>query len=218
MLQTTANKESSLSPLATRIAAHPLAQHYGSLLNTVRGGTTLESNLRSTIGLTAIQVGAGATTVTLNLACRAACEGISVLVVDLDYARGDLARRLRGGRKAPGFIDYLQSRVDLVDCVQETDDENLHFLSGGQGSTLVAPDIARHVLAELADHYQLVLFDLPPVSDCGIWEAFARYFDATLLVLQADCEDRKELQKAQRRLTELGATITGAVWNKQPAE
>ncbi len=218
MLQTKVNNESSLSPLASRVAAHPLSQHYGSLLNTVRGGTSLEANLRSTIGVTALQVGAGATTVTLNLACRAASEGMSVLVVDLDYSRGDLARRLGGGRKSPGFIDYLQSQVDLVDCVQNTNDENLHFLSGGRGSTLVAPDIARHVMTELADHYDLVLFDLPPVSDCGLWEAFARYFDATLLVLEADCEDRRDLVKAQRRLAELGATITGAIWNKQSAE
>lgn len=213
MLQTKANSESRPSPIASHVAAHPLSQHYGSLLHSLRG-SGLDTNLRSTIGVTAVQAGAGATTVTLNLGWRAASEGLSVLLVDLDFSRADLTRRLRGARKSPGFVEYLQSKADLDDCVQSTKDE-VHFLSPGRGTGLVAPEVARQVLTELVNRYDLVLFDLPPACECGLWQSFPPYFDATLLVLEADREDRRELLKAKRHLGDLGVEITGAVWNKQ---
>jgi len=88
-----ATESTSTSPLLKNVAAHPLAQQYGTLLHALCGR---DEQQKTAAGVTSIQRGAGATTVTLNLAWRAASEGTTVLVVDLDTEGRDLTRRLRG--------------------------------------------------------------------------------------------------------------------------
>ena len=214
MLQPTKTKETRTSSVSKQVAAHPMAQHYGTLLHTLRG-RDLSTRQRSTIGVTSVQSGAGATTVSQNLGWRAASEGTSTLVVDLDLSRRDLTRRLRGKRKTPGFLEFLQSEADLVDCLQETADDHLHLLSCGKGNGIVAPDVAQHVMTELTTRFELVIFDLPPVTEVGLWQAFGPHLDAVLLVLEAEREDQRAILNAKRHLTDAGIAITGAVWNKQ---
>lgn len=214
MLQPTATVEStSPSPLAKRVAAHPLAQQYGTLLHTLCGRQ--QQAQRKSVGVTSIQRGAGATTVTLNLAYRAASEGTTVLVVDLDTVGREATRRLRGRRKSPGFLDFLESHADLDDCLQTTADEHLQLLASGSGNGLVPPEVAQHVLGELTRHHDLVLFDLPPAAEPGPWQEFASHLDGVLLVLEAGREDQRRLLDTKRRLSEIGVEITGAVWNKE---
>ncbi len=214
MLQRTTPKESSASRVLNRVAAHPLAQHYGTLLHNVCGRDASAPS-RTTIGVTSVHLGAGATTVTMNLGWRSAGEGASTLVVDLDLKRQDLTRRLRGKAKTCGFLEYLHSEVDLNDCLQETEDDHLQLLSSGKGSGLVAPEVVQHVILELSERFDLVLFDLPPVAEGGLLQTLGQYFAGTLLVLEADQESRRELLEAKRKLAEMGVKVTGAVWNKQ---
>jgi capsular exopolysaccharide synthesis family protein len=191
-----------------------MAQYYGSLLRAVRGPESAVPTHLS-VGVTAVQAGAGASTVTLNLGWRAASEKTSTLLVDLDQKRNDLTRLLNGNPRSAGLMEFLQSEVDLVDCLQETSDEHLQLLGFGSGDGLIAPGIVTHVLQELTTRFELVLFDLPPVSEVGLWQSFAPSFDAVLLVLEAEREDRRQLQEAKRQLSSAGIEITGAVWNKQ---
>ena len=191
-----------------------MAQHYGSLLQTLRG-RDLATGQRSTIGVTSVHSGAGATTVAQNLGWRAASEEASTLVVDLDFSRRDLTRRFGGQRKTPGFLEFLESEVDLDDCLQATEDQYLPLLSGGEGNGLASPNVTQHVLAELEARFDLVIFDLPPVSEVGLWQAFGPHFDAMLLVLEAEREDQRTVLDAKRQLQDAGIEITGAVWNKQ---
>jgi len=214
MLQSTTTKESRPASVSKQVAAHPMAQHYGTLLHTLRG-RNLSTEQRSAIGVTSVQAGAGATTVAQNLGWRAAVEGTSTLVVDLDMNRRDLTRRLHGKRKTPGFLEFLHSEADLIDCLQETEDDQLHLLSCGKGSGLVAPDVAQHVMNELTTRFDLVIFDLPPVSEVGMWQAFGPHLDGVLLVLEAEREDQRAILDAKRQMSDAGIKITGAVWNKQ---
>lgn len=214
MLHPTTTTETQPSSVSKQVASHPMAQHYGTLLHSLRGRDRCNGQ-RSTIGVTSVRSGAGATTISENLGWRAASEGTSTLVVDLDLNRRDLTRRLRGRRKAPGFLEFLQSEADLIDCLQETDDDQLHLLSGGEGNGVVAPDVAQHVINELTTRFELVIFDLPPVSEVGMWQAFGPHLDAVMLVLEAEREDRRAIVDAKRHLSEAGIEITGAVWNKQ---
>ncbi len=216
MLQSTAKPESKPSPELSRVARHPLAEHYGSLLRSARGRDERDTP-RTMIGLTSVRSGAGVTTVTLNLAWRAVSESLNVLVVDLNRSRQDLIVQLGGRRKAPGFLDYVHAETDLADCLQETHSDRLQMMACGRTSGSVSPDMARHVLNELSERFDLILFDLPPASEAGPWQAFAPSLEAVLLVLEADREDRRELSETRRRLAEAGIEITGAVWNKHRA-
>lgn len=216
MLQPRAVAESlPNSPLARQVAEHPLGQSYGTLLHSLLDGRADKPQQCSAVGITSVRRGGGATTVALNLAWRAASEGVNVLVVDLDTVARTSSRRLNGRKSNPGFFDFLQSRNDLDECLQETDDEHLHFLNSGSGNGVVSPDMARHVLGELTRRYDLVLFDLPPVLEPGPWQEFAPYLDAALLVLEAGREDRRQVLEAKRRSVEIGFEISGAIWNKQ---
>lgn len=212
MLQSTSKTQSKTSPELSRVARHPLAEHYGSLLRSVRGR---DDHRKTLVGLTAVHSGVGVTTVTLNLAWRAVSESQNVLVVDFNRARQDLIVQLGGRRKAPGFLDYVHAETDLVDCLQETHNDKLKMMTCGRTNGLVAPEVAQHVLQDLADQFDLVLFDLPPASEVGPWQAFAPYLETVLLVLEADRENRRELNETKRRLAEAGIEISGAVWNKQ---
>jgi Mrp family chromosome partitioning ATPase len=76
----------------------------------------------------------------------------------------------------------------------------------------------RALLVELAQHYDLIILDTPPVlatADAGI---LASLSDGVLLVVRAGQTDRGAAQRAQVQLAHVGARIIGTVLNDPGGE
>jgi capsular exopolysaccharide synthesis family protein len=72
----------------------------------------------------------------------------------------------------------------------------------------------RSVFAELAEQFDIVLIDSPPVLPVADAMILSGYADAVLLVVAAGQTRRGELRRTAEKLAQAGAPVVGAVLNK----
>jgi len=175
------------------------------------------------IGVTAARRGGGATTVAANLAVSAARASWGrVVLLEANFAAPILARTL-GLAPAPGLAEALERRVCLSDCLQDTPLENLRLIAAGRveprgGASVggLPTDAVRHILAELARDFAVVVCDLPVASDASAALPWAARLDGTLLVIESGRQAAQVACQARQSLARCGARLLGAVLNKCP--
>jgi exopolysaccharide/PEP-CTERM locus tyrosine autokinase len=145
----------------------------------------------------------GKTFCAINLALSMAAEqDVEILLVDADFAKPDVLKRL-GAPEGPGLLDVLAGSVASVEqCIVPTDVPNLSLLPAGTKSArdteLIASDRARAVLERLAaaDARRIVIFDSPPVLAASPASVLALHGGQVLLVVRADCTSESDLREA----------------------
>ncbi len=145
----------------------------------------------------------GKTFCAINLALSLAAEkDVEILLVDADFAKPDVLRRL-GVEQGPGLLDVLSGAVaDVEDCVVETDIPQLTLLPAGTKSAsdteLLASDHAHAVLAGLAraNPRRYVIFDTPPVLAASPASVLALHVGQVMLVVRADQTTETDLREA----------------------
>jgi capsular exopolysaccharide synthesis family protein len=158
----------------------------------------------------------GKSTVTANLAVTFAQQRLRVLLVDCDMRRSRL-HTLFGVERLPGLTEVLARQATLEQAIRPTEVEGLHLLPAGtlvpNVSELLGSDRMRNALAELSEHYDLVLVDTPPVLAAADAEILGVQTDATLVVIRAGQTERQPAQYAVQQLRAIGARVVGAVLN-----
>ena len=171
-----------------------------------------------TIGITSCRSGEGVTTLAAHLATAAAArqEG-RVVLVNANLTR-PAAARIFGTPASPGLIDCVCNREPVLETLHPTIMENLSVLAAGvlQGSPARVYDSANllDIVADLAGHAALAIFDLPPVRQVSCASRLTPALDGTILVVEAQTVPREAVRRAQEILRRAGARIVGAVLNK----
>ncbi len=162
----------------------------------------------------------GKTVTVGNLALAFAQQGLRVLLVDSDLRRPRLAARF-GLPKSPGLTDVLTGAIEVKKGVRQTDIRGLHLLPSGKippnPSELLGGCRMERLLDGLAEHYDVILLDSPPIlaaPDAAVLGAVA---DGVLVVVRAGDTDRKAAEHAIQQLERVGARVVGAVLNDPDA-
>lgn len=164
--------------------------------------------------------GEGKSTVVANLGIAIAQTGQRVLIIDADL-RGPLQHRIFNlDRSAKGLSAVLTGEMALEDAIERTGMEKLSVLTCGPDvpnpAELLNHDGFPGLFARLADEYDRILIDSPPVlavTDALILSALS---DATVLVLRAEHSTREISLRALESLTSIGAKVLGVVFNDVP--
>ncbi len=132
----------------------PLAK---MLIETSRGG-------KSVIAVTGARRGEGRSTLALCLARRAAKEGANVAVLDADFERPHLGRRI-GIDMENGWDDVLTDGQPLAEAaVSSLEDRVTVFPLGRRAAAFVSAHTVT-ALQQLAQAFDLVLVDMGPVGE-----------------------------------------------------
>jgi Mrp family chromosome partitioning ATPase len=171
------------------------------------------------IGVTGQQVGAGASTVALNLAvASAAAKNERVLLLQTDLKHSFAARRLKTVRK-PGFSDLLEGTAEIDQCIQSTKYENLDVIGVGrlQNADLMGRPFQRigEILEVSRSSYPTLIVDLPRASSITPCYSIARQLDGIVLVVEEDKLDPVEIARTRDQLIDARAEIIGLVINKR---
>ena len=158
----------------------------------------------------------GKTVTTLNLALSfAMLPSCKVLVIDGDLRKGSLGKWMAvDGR--PGLSNLIDGTAGINDIVLKSDDVPMHFVLRGNSKALAGELLNSPRLnsdfRRLADQFDLVLVDSPPLNVVTDAQLLADCCDGVLLVARAFSTTRKALEKAVHDLQPfriLGAVLNG---------
>jgi polysaccharide biosynthesis transport protein len=161
----------------------------------------------------------GKTTVVQNLGIALAETGRRVLLVDADFRRPHLHRKFSLPNEW-GMINLLSETTPLSECEPDrlgvpTGFPGLSLLANGSGSgnvsrVLYSPRL-REIFQYLANQYDMVLVDAPPILQVADTRIVAPLTDALILVLRSGVTDRASAMEAYQRIQEDGLALLGTV-------
>ena len=171
-----------------------------------------------TLAVVSAMAGDGKSTVALAMARCYAALGNRTLIVECDVRRRTVARRL-GVR--PVGISGLQAvvlgRASLDDAATSTGEPGLWLLDAEAGikapSKLLGSKRFESLVHHLAEVWDYVIFDTPPLGAFVDGALVGAAADATVLVARQNHTERRALRAAHDQLTKAGANVVGVVLN-----
>jgi Mrp family chromosome partitioning ATPase len=206
-----AGREQQLSPVPVRD---------DEMLNLFRAlQTMMPQKAHWTLGITSTLPGEGVTTVARGLA-RVVAQTPNARVLICDVAN-DPNNRPRGkrdqrsstrtsvGDDAGGRIEFswLPGSQIAVGALGET--------RGGMNAITADSDSVRSIVTTASAGFELVILDLPPVSESAVGPSFAKAVDGVLLVVEAERTRAQAVRATQKTLAMYGANVLGVVLNKR---
>jgi succinoglycan biosynthesis transport protein ExoP len=164
----------------------------------------------------------GKTTSAANLAIAMAQTGKRVLLVDA-VLRDPMVHVVFGVSPNSGLSTLLGSQTMAPEkTIRKTVINGLWVLPAGltphsPTELLNGPALAS-LLDDLADKYDHVIIDAPPLSDLPDARIIAASCDLTLLVVRADTATRRQTLLARDGLMGVGAHILGLILTRAPRE
>ena len=152
----------------------------------------------------------------VNLAAVIAQSGRRVLIIDADMRKGYLHRRFDNGPEN-GLAEVLAGTLGVTEAIRGTPVEGLDYLSRGKipsnpSELLMGPGFTR-LVESLADSYDLVLFDTPPILAVTDASIIGAYCGSSLMVGRFESCTAKEIAAANSRFELNGIDIKGIVFN-----
>jgi receptor protein-tyrosine kinase len=156
----------------------------------------------------------GKTSLAINLAVVSAQAGQRVIVVDGDLRRPMVAQTLLGTSQAPGVVDLLRGSSALGDVIRRHD-SGVDVVPAGRPpadpSALAASPELAGLIAGLAQRYDLVIVDAPPVLPVADALHLASVSAGVVLSSRAGATTETELRRARESLERARATVLGIV-------
>ncbi len=161
--------------------------------------------------------GVGKTFVASNLAVTTAQAGQRVMLIDADMRRGTM-HEVVGTRCEDGLSELIAGRITLETATRRVaGTENLSFIPRGQlppnpSELLMHPNFAA-LLEQVAERYDLVIIDTPPVLAVTDAVVIGNHVGTSLLVVRFGYNQRREVALAKQRLEQNGVPVEGAIVN-----
>lgn len=170
------------------------------------------------VGFTACHRRSGVSTISANVAIRAADRNSgSVLLVEANLAH-PRQRNLFGLIEKPGLFEVLGSAAVLDEAVASTRIPNLSLLGAGAYKINVPPAIAQSALEgflqELRERFWLVIFDLPSDLSLSHWTPLVRQLDSLLLVIACEETTQRDLHRIQNQCALDDIRLAGSILNR----
>jgi len=212
------SRRQRMSERGRRILLQPDSQE-AEAFRTIRTAVLFgASDSAKTILITSPVSGDGKSTLVSNLAIAMACAGQKTLVLDADFRKPTQHIIFRLNPRERCLSDVFAGTLALGAAVQPTGIETLHVLTCGYqianpAEVLHSQQFA-HLLTCLAEVYDRIVIDAPPVTVVTDAQILGALCDVTVLVLKADKSVRKVAQHAIDALQSVGAHLLGVVVNE----
>lgn len=139
-----------------------------------------------------------------------------VLLIDADLRRPTVHRVFRLDNSS-GLSEVLARDLNPDELIQKTWAPNLSVLTSGpipfNPAELISSDTMKQVIANLADPYDHVLIDSPPLVNVTDPVILSTIVDGVILVVHAGRSTCEVVKRARHELSSVGAQIFGVVLN-----
>ncbi|KEF31634.1 Tyrosine-protein kinase Wzc [Marinobacter nitratireducens] len=160
--------------------------------------------------------GVGKTFVSTNLAAVMGQADQKILLIDADMRKG-FSHEILNVSNARGLSDLLSGQTTLEEVVHSTECENLEFIPRGTvppnpSELLMSKRFEDHIV-QLAQNYDLVIIDTPPILAVTDPAIVGKHAGTTMLVTRFGLNPIKEIELTQRRFEQNGIGVKGVIFN-----
>jgi len=161
--------------------------------------------------------GEGKSTIAVLLGRMSTLLGKRSIIIDADLRRPQLHSKLRVSR-APGLVDYLAGEVTLEDVVVKDKATGVDVITAGNigpnAAGILNSEILQKLLKGLAEYYDLVVIDSPPVMAVADARVLTHLADKTIVVVRWAATRREVATMAIRQLLDAGGSLAGVVLSR----
>jgi len=161
----------------------------------------------------------GKSTCSANLGVALAQMGKRVLLVDCDLRKPQLHWFFHL-RRSPGLVNVLveeEWEKALDGAIQHTQVPHLYLLTCGDvppnPNEILGSEKMGHLIESVAERYDFILFDTPPVLTVSDAIVLAHRVDGVMLVARAGCTSRSALRNVVELLSKTRTVILGIILN-----
>ncbi|QHE53741.1 CpsD/CapB family tyrosine-protein kinase [Pontibacillus sp. HMF3514] len=151
-----------------------------------------------------------------NVATVFAQQGKKVLLIDADLRKPTVHYTFRADN-TKGLSTYLVGRGGLSDSISESHIEHLDVMPSGpippNPAEILGSQAMNTLIREAQQHYDLVIFDTPPVLAVTDSQILANACDGVLLVVRSKQTENEAAEKAKELLEKAQAKLLGVVLN-----
>ena len=176
------------------------------------------------IAVTSTFEGEGKSINCINLSIALAQNGLRVLLIDADLRRPVVQRVFSAGT-GDGLSELLAGIVDrrnLNNFIIQTERENLSILPAGHTppnpAELLASKQMEGLLNVLAEHYDYIMVDTPPVSVVTDAVVISHLVNGFIFVVRAGHTPIDGLKESVFQLEQVGAQVIGFIFNDANAK
>ncbi len=156
------------------------------------------------LSVTSTISGEGKTFVSVNLGAIIAASKIRTIIVDVDMRRPKIHLAFNEENSAKGVSTILIKKHTMLECIRKTSLEALDYIPAGptppNPSELILSPEFDLLLEKLKEHYDMIIFDTPPVGLVTDGILVMKKVDLPIYVVRADYSKRmfiKTLNKLQ---------------------
>ncbi|KOO50437.1 CpsD/CapB family tyrosine-protein kinase [Priestia koreensis] len=179
--------------------------------------SNVDQKLRSIV-VTSSVPGEGKSTTIANLATVFAQQDKRVLLIDGDLRKPTAHYTFRLENRM-GLTNVLTKQTRLASAIQRSEVKNLDILTSGpippNPAELLASQAMANLFTELYEHYELIVFDSPPILPVTDAQILANQCDGAVLVVQSGRSDKEATQKAKELLDAAKGKLLGVVLNRK---
>ena len=208
------DKERSL--LTHQNPKSPIAEQYRTIRTNIQFAA-VEEEIR-TIMVTSSGPMEGKSTTIANLGVVLAQQGKKVLIADTDLRKPTVHYTFRV-MNTRGLTNVLTRQAELTEVTTATEVPNLDVLTSGpvppNPSELLGSKGMDNLIEEALSHYDIILFDCPPVLAVADSQIIANKVQGTVLVISSGTTEREAAVKAKERLESAKGKLLGVVLNRK---
>lgn len=159
----------------------------------------------------------GKSTISANLAYTMGQTGKNVLIVDADLRKPTLHRTFKLNNEEGLTTLLVNPELKFNQVVQKSSELNIYLLPAGptppNPAELIGSSQMGQLMIELAENFDLILYDTPPVTSVTDAQIIAHKADGILMVVRENYTRKDQLRKAKQALVNVNANILGFVMN-----
>lgn len=159
----------------------------------------------------------GKSFISANLAYLLASTHKRVLIIEADVRKASLRRYIAFDPKDPGLTSVLHKTHELDSVILKEVYPNLDFLPAGPSvknpGDMLSSDAMNHLINDMAQRYDFVVIDSPPLLPVNDARSLARASDVNLFVARQGLCSIAEIREAIDIFDKGGSSIDGLVFN-----
>ncbi|MDQ7876682.1 polysaccharide biosynthesis tyrosine autokinase [Microbacterium sp. QXD-8] len=208
------DRRAQRDPIAVLKAGSRRGEEYRQLRANLR--FLQPGEVHKVFSITSSRPGEGKSATAANIAAALAASGLEVCLVEADLRRPTLSGLLDLPEYS-GFTDVLTGDIALEDAIVSWGPDDLKVLLAGSRppnpSELLESTAASAALQRIRERFDVTIIDCPPINPVPDGAVVARMLGGVILVIGARVLRVRELRRALDRLTSLGTSVEGAVFN-----